>query len=240
MRSLGGQVFLLTGGSSGIGKATARALIKEGAKLIVNGRSSSKLEGAFSEFSGDIVKGVIGDCSIPEVTKEMAAKALAKWGRIDGVIANAGTGFFGSILSSTDQQVIETINTNFLGTINLVRAGLPHLLKSNQGDVVIVSSAAGYRGNANEAIYAGTKHAQVGFAGSLDRELRRSGIRVSLVCPAGTNTAFALGHGRTEGDPLLNNYLNPETVAFQILTILKMPLTVRTQSWNTWSMQQDS
>ena len=80
----------------------------------------------------------------------------------------------------------------------------------------------------------------MGFAGSLDREVRESGVRVSLVCPAGTDTDFAFGSGRTPGDPSLKDYLAPEDIAFQILTIIKMPVTMRTQSWGTWSMKQGS
>ena len=155
-------------------------------------------------------------------------------------MANAGTGYFGSVLSGSDDQILETVKTNFIGTIQLVRAGLPSMLQIGAGDIVIVSSAAGYRGYANEAVYAGTKHAQIGFAGSLDREVRTSGIRVSLVCPAGTNTDFAFGAGRTPGDPSLLDYMNPDDVAFQILTIVKMPETMRTQAWSTWSMKQGS
>jgi 3-oxoacyl-[acyl-carrier protein] reductase len=155
-------------------------------------------------------------------------------------VANAGTGYFGSVLSGTDDQVLETVKTNYIGTIQLVRAGLPTLLEKGAGDIVIVASAAGYRGNSNEAVYAGTKHAQVGFAGSLDREVTSQGVRVSLVCPAGTNTDFAFGNGRTPGDLSLLNYLSPEDVAFQILTCVMMPTTMRTQAWSTWSMKQES
>jgi 3-oxoacyl-[acyl-carrier protein] reductase len=165
---------------------------------------------------------------------------MENWGRIDILVANAGTGYFGSVLSGSDDQIFQMVHTNFIGTVQLVRAGLPQMIAQKAGDIVIVASAAGYRGYANEAVYAGTKHAQVGFAGSLDREVRESGVRVSLVCPAGTDTDFAFGNGRTPGDLSLQDYLAAEDVAFQILTIIKMPLTMRTQSWSTWSMKQGS
>lgn len=240
LRSLKDQVVLITGASSGIGKATARAFAAEGARLVLNGRGKTRLDALALEIGESHALGVSGDCSDPIVSKKMAEMALKKWGRIDSLIANAGTGFFGSVLSGSDDQILETVKTNFIGTVQLVRAGLPTMLKNGIGDIVIVASAAGYRGYANEAVYAGTKHAQVGFAGSLDRELRPSGIRVSLVCPAGTNTDFAFGTGRTPGDSSLLDYLNPEDVAFQIITIVKMPETMRTQAWSTWSMKQES
>jgi 3-oxoacyl-[acyl-carrier protein] reductase len=104
----------------------------------------------------------------------------------------------------------------------------------------MVSSVAGFRGGGDESIYAGTKHAQVGFAGGLDRELREKGVRVALVCPAGTDTQFAIEAGRTAGEPKLASYLRPDDVAFQIVQIMRQPLTVRTHIWTLWSMQQQS
>src|ERR1019366_4775200 len=132
------------------------------------------------------------------------------------------------------------INVNFTGTVWTVRAVVPQLRKAGGGDVVIVASVAGLRGNANEAVYAGTKFAQVGLAGSLDRELTPEGIRVTAICPAGTNTEFAIGAGRTEGDPALNDYMSPADVAFQIVTALQQPRRIRTSAWMTWSMAQFS
>jgi len=240
LRSLKNQVILITGASSGIGLATAKAFAEEGAKLVLNARGQTRLDTIVQEIGPSQAIGVVGDCSDPTVTKKMAAAAIENWGRIDSLVANAGIGFFGSVLGGSDEQIIQTVHTNFIGTVQLVRAGLPHLIAQRAGDIVIVASAAGYRGYANEAVYAGTKHAQVGFAGSLDREVRESGIRVSLVCPAGTDTDFAFGNGRTPGDPGLQDYLTPEDIAFQILTIIKMPITMRTQSWGTWSMKQSS
>lgn len=238
--SLENKVILITGASSGIGKATAQALAEEGAKLVLNGRDQTRLDNIVREIGPSEAIGVVGDCSDSRTTKKMVEAAMDNWGRLDALVANAGTGFFGSVLSGSDDQIFETVHTNFIGTVQLVRAGLPQMIEQKAGDIVIVASAAGYRGYANEAVYAGTKHAQVGFAGSLDREVSENGVRVSLVCPAGTDTDFAFGKGRTPGDPSLQDYLAAEDVAFQILTIIKMPSTMRTQSWSTWSMKQGS
>jgi 3-oxoacyl-[acyl-carrier protein] reductase len=112
--------------------------------------------------------------------------------------------------------------------------------QGNGGDIVILSSVAGFRGGADEAVYAGTKHAQVGLGGSLDRELRGEGIRVTLVCPAGTSTEFAIGTGREEGSPVLASYLRPEDVAHAVRVVLEQPRSVRTTVWQLWSMEQQS
>jgi NADP-dependent 3-hydroxy acid dehydrogenase YdfG len=79
-----------------------------------------------------------------------------------------------------------------------------------------------------------------GLAGALDREVRTEGIRVTAICPAGVETEFAIGAGRTEGDPSLADYLRPEDVAFTVLTVLKQPRRVRTTQWQLWSMGQSS
>ena len=234
------RVFLISGATSGIGLSIVENLIASNARVVANARSQEKLVKLSQRFRKEQISVISGDCSDHRVTNAMANLALEKWGKIDGAIANAGTGFFGSLLDGTQEQIVETINTNYLGTINLARSVLAILKDAGQGDIVIIASAAGYRGNANEAVYAGTKHAQVGFAGSLDREVAKFGVRVSLICPAGTNTNFALGNGRSLGDPKLEEYLDPEFVSYQVLEVLKQPLNVRTQSWGSWSIHQDS
>jgi len=240
LQNLNSKVFLLTGGTSGIGKETVKLLIELGSKIVINARDISTVSEIADEFGADQVLKVAGDCASPETTDEMASSAILRWGKIDGIIANAGVGFFGSVESGTFSDIVEVVNTNYLGTVNLVRSSLPYLKKNKSSDIVIVSSAAGYRGNANEAVYAGTKHAQVGFAGSLEREVNKLGIKVSLVCPAGTNTNFAIGRGRNIGDLNLEEYMDPSVVANQIVTILRFPPSVRTQTWNTWSINQET
>ena len=147
---------------------------------------------------------------------------------------------YGSILDYSDEQITSMLRTNIDATIHIIRAALPSMIKAATGDIVITASVAGFQAAANQAIYSGTKHAQVGIAAALDRELREKGIRVALVCPAGVDTEFAMGTGRTPGMEKLATYLRPEDVAQQILYILKQPKTVRTFIWTLWSMDQQS
>jgi 3-oxoacyl-[acyl-carrier protein] reductase len=114
------------------------------------------------------------------------------------------------------------------------------MLDAGGGDIVIVSSVAGFRGGPDEAVYAGTKHAQVGLAGSLDRELREHGVRVTLICPAGTATEFAVGAGRTDDDPRFAEWLTPDDVAAAVVATLQQPRSMRTAIWTLWSMGQGS
>ena len=240
LRDISGSVVVITGATAGMGAATARELVHMGAKVVLNARNESRLEELVLELGPENAVFVAGDCADPQIARLIAAEANERFGTIDAIVANAGIGLYGSILDFSDDEVNRMMRTNFEGTVHVIRAGLPTMLEKGEGDVIIVSSVAGFRSGADEAIYAGTKHAQVGLAGGLDRELRQKGVRVALVCPAGTETEFAIGTGRTSGDPALSDYLRPEDVAFQIITILRQPKSVRTHIWTLWSMNQQS
>ena len=240
LRDLRGSVVVITGATAGMGAATARELVGLGAKLVLNARNQTRLAEMASALGAENAIFVAGDCSDPEVCRLIAKAGNDRFGTIDAVVANAGIGMYGSILDYSDDEVNRMMRTNFEGTVHIIRATLPTMLSKAEGDVIIVSSVAGFRSGSDEAIYAGTKHAQVGLAGGLDRELRAKGIRVALVCPAGTETEFAIGAGRTSGDPVLSEYLRPDDVAFQIVTILRQPRSVRTNIWTLWSMEQQS
>ena len=240
LRDISGSVVVITGATAGMGAATARELVEMGAKVVLNARNESRLEALVLELGPENAVFVAGDCADPEVARLIAAEAIGRFGKIDAVVANAGIGMYGSILDFSDDEVNRMIRTNFEGTVHVIRATLPTMLERREGDIIIVSSVAGFRSGADESIYSGTKHAQVGLAGGLDRELRQKGVRVALVCPAGTDTEFALGTGRTAGDPALSDYLRAEDIAFQIITILRQPRTVRTHIWTLWSMNQQS
>jgi NADP-dependent 3-hydroxy acid dehydrogenase YdfG len=235
-----GKVFVITGATSGVGQATAIELVAQGAKVALNARDNTKLSALVSKLGSANAIGVAGDCSKPEVCRSLAKAAIGTFGTIDGVIPNAGVGLYGSILDYTDEEVNQMMRTNFEGTVHLVRACVPTMIDKAIGDIVIVSSVAGFYGAGKEAIYAGTKHAQVGLANGLDHELREKGIRVALICPAGISTNFAFGSGRNPNMPKLATYLRPEEVAHQIIHVLRQPKSMRTFIWTMWSMQQES
>jgi 3-oxoacyl-[acyl-carrier protein] reductase len=240
-RDLTGTVVAITGATAGIGAASARLLVEAGANVALGGRRQERLDELVAELGPDRAVGVVCDVREPADNARLVQAALDTWGRLDSVVPNAGIGMYGSILDYPDDEIARMIDTNYTGTVWAVRAAVPAMLQTTGGgDVVIVASVAGLRGGPDEAVYAGTKFAQVGLAGSLDRELREKGIRVSAVCPAGVETEFALGVGRTEGDPSLAAYLRPEDVALAVVTALQQPRRVRTTLWAMWSMGQQS
>lgn len=239
-RDLSGTVIAITGATAGIGRETARRLVAEGARVALGGRRRERLDELVTELGAGNAVGVEMDVRLPEANARLVAAAVDAWGRLDSVVANAGIGYYGGILDHTDEQLHLMMETNYAGTVWTVRAALPPMLAAGGGDVVIVSSVAGFRGGADEAVYAGTKHAQVGLAGGLDRELREKGVRVTLICPAGTWTEFAVGNGRTPDDPRAADWLEPGDVADAIVASLRQPRSMRTSIWTMWSMGQGS
>jgi 3-oxoacyl-[acyl-carrier protein] reductase len=183
-----------------------------GANVGLAARRKERLDALTEELGAERVTAVVGDVRDAASSEALVESVVARWGRLDTVVANAGIGAYGGILDLEDEQLREMVETNYLGTVWTIRAGVRQLrAQGTGGDIVIISSVAGFRGGADEAVYAGTKHAQVGLGGSLDRELRGEGIRVTLVCPAGTSTEFAIGGGREAGSPVLDSHLRSGT-----------------------------
>lgn len=240
-RSLAGTVVAVTGASSGIGRAAARLLVEAGARVALTARREQRLVDLQNELGSDSVVWVAGDIADAETNTRLVAAALEKFGRLDSFVASAGVGAYGGVADGSDDDMQSMIDTNFTGTVWGVRAAVPALVSGGGGgDIVIVSSVAGIRGGADEAVYAGTKAAQLVFAGAVDRELRDSGIRVTSICPAAVSTEFAIGRGRTEGDAWLDKVLTPEDVAGSIVYTLQQPRRIRTTQVTMWSAAQGS
>ena len=239
MDTLRDTVAVVTGGSSGIGRATAHELLAAGARVCLGARRRDRLEAIEAEYPGQAVA-VQMDVRSPDDCRRLVSTAVERFGRVDSLIANAGIGMYGGILDQTDEALATMMDTNVAGTVWPIRAAVPEMVKAGHGDIIIVASVAGFRAGADEAVYAATKFAQVGLAGGLDRELREKGIRVTAIAPAGTATEFAIGSGRTEDMPELHTYLRPEDIAFAVRTVLEQPRRLRTQYWTIWSMAQES
>lgn len=239
-RDLSGTVVAITGATSGIGRAAARDLVGRGAKVALTGRRAERLAELERELGSENVVSVAGEVQDPEVSRQLVARAVETFGRLDSLVASAGVGAYGGILDGSDDELADMLRTNVDGTVWAVRAAVPAMLEAGGGDIVIIASVAGLRGGANEAVYAASKFAQVGLAGAIDRELRTSGIRVTALCPAAVATEFAIGRGRTEGDPWLDDVLQPEDVSAAVLTVLAQPRRLRTTQWSLWASVEAS
>lgn len=241
LRDLAGTVVAITGATAGIGAATAAQLVEAGAKVVLGGRREERLEHIAGALGRDNAVGIVMDVRSPQDNARLVEAAVTTFGRLDSIVPNAGVGLYGSILDHADADIARMMHTNYDGTVWAIRAAVPALLSTaGGGDIVIVSSTAGLRGGADQAVYAGTKSAQIGLAGALDRELREKGIRVTAICPASVATEFAVGVGRAENDPRFADWLTADDVAFAVTTVLRQPREVRTSLWALWSMGQQS
>lgn len=238
-RSLSEDVIAITGATSGIGQATAEQLVEAGARVALMARGEDKLRALVERLGSDRAVAVAGDVADRAANDDLVAAANERFGRLTGLVANAGIGAYGGIMDNDDTTLERMIDTNYVGTVWSVRAAVPTLLQGG-GDIVIVGSVAGLRGGSHEAVYAGTKFAQVGLAGALDRELMPKGVRVTAICPAGVATQFAMGFGRTPDMPGLHDLLRADDVAFAITTVLRQPRRLRTTLWAMWSNAENS
>jgi len=177
-------VALVTGASAGIGEAAARALV--GAGFTVYGTSRKAAAGEKREGVVLLPLDVTDDGSVTAVVREV----LERSGRINVLVNNAGVGIAGAAEESSIEQARALFETNVFGSIRMTRAVLPHMREQGSGRIINVSSVLGLVPAPFMALYASTKHAIEGYSESLDHEVREHGVRVLLVEPGYTNTAF--------------------------------------------------
>jgi NADP-dependent 3-hydroxy acid dehydrogenase YdfG len=215
METLAGKTAVITGASRGIGAAVARALDGEGVRLGLGSRSGDDLG----------LDAVARECDVrdPQQVEALVTATVERFGGLDILVANAGVGSYGAFLDLDPGHVEEMIDVNLKGTINAVRAALPHILERGQGDVVAVASVAGLRAFPHESVYNASKFGQIGFLRSLDHELRERGIRCTNVCPGGVATDFALDEGRGRTQESLDGMMTAEDVAEVVVFALTRP-----------------
>ena len=197
------QVVVITGASSGIGRATALEFAREGAKTVLVSRSLEKLERVASEirsFNPNVLA-VPTDVSSPEQVHEMVEKVLSELGRIDVLFNNAGSSYVGRI---EDVNFVENakkmIDTYYFGTVYTTKEVLPVMQKQGSGHIMNMSSVVGRKAFPHFGGYSSVMHAISGFTDSLRQELFGSGINVSIIHPALTQTPL-LNHVRPEDMP---------------------------------------
>jgi short-subunit dehydrogenase len=190
---LAGAVALVTGGSSGIGAATARALAAAGARPLIAGRDPGRLRAVARETGGVALQADLAD---PQGPDRLAAAALDAAGRVDLLVSNAGVGWAGPIEDLPAAKAAELITVNLTAPIQLTRLLVPGMIKRGSGRIVFVSSIAGMTGVRSEAAYSAGKGGLGFFAESLAYELDGRGVGVSLVVPGVVDTPFFEQRGR--------------------------------------------
>lgn len=188
MALLDGKVALVTGAGSGIGKATALALAREGAALIVMSRTQAEVEATAAEIeqAGGRAWAATADVTDDAAMKKLVTEGIKRFGRLDAVVANAGiNGVWAPIETLTPAEWDKTISVNLRGTYLTIHHSVPALEKAGGGSIVIVSSINGTRSfsTPGASAYSATKAAQVAMAQQLALELGQRKIRVNAVCP---------------------------------------------------------
>jgi short-subunit dehydrogenase len=188
-----GSVALVTGASSGIGWASAVALAQRGATVLLHGRNAGALADLCARTGGTAL---VEDLAEAGAAQRLADRALAAEGRVDILVANAGSGHAGDLSTMDHSMISPLVAVNVTAPIELTRALLPTMLARGTGSLVYVTSIAGRTGVAGEAVYAATKAGLDAFAESVRLELRGTGLTVGVLVPGVVATQFFARRGR--------------------------------------------
>ncbi len=184
---LEGAVALVTGASSGIGRAAAVLLAGRGARLALAGRDQDALAGVAERTGG---QAIVADLAEPGGAESVAEQALGRWGRVDLLLSNAGAGWAGELAEMPPEVAGRLVALNLLAPLRLTGLVLPGMLARECGHLAYVGSIAGATGVAREAVYAATKAGLAAFADSVREETAGRGITVSVTVPGVVDTPF--------------------------------------------------
>jgi NAD(P)-dependent dehydrogenase (short-subunit alcohol dehydrogenase family) len=217
---LEGQVAIVTGGSRGIGRAIAAALLGQGAHVAISGVNKEHLEQAEAELTRVATSGARVLIFAADVRDHLAVQSLVdetarRQGGLDILVNNAGVGWFGSVESQGHDEWRRVMDTNVTGIFNCCKAAIPHLRRRGVGYIINISSLAGSNPFVGGAAYCASKAAVDVFTEALMQEVRHDGIRVSYIKPGSVNTDFT-GHA----DPDNEWKLRPEDVAEVVVDLV--------------------
>jgi NADP-dependent 3-hydroxy acid dehydrogenase YdfG len=208
-------VFLITGASSGIGAATARAAAAAGHRLVLGARSADKLDALATELGGpDRALAVSTDVTEWDDNVALVAAATETFGRLDVVFANAGFGAARGWLNETPEHWRSMVLTNVLGAAYTARAAIP-ALKESRGHLLLTGSVAGRKAMPG-SLYSATKWAVTGMGESIRQDLNDSGVRTTVIEPGGVETPFF-------DNPNPEGRLKPEDIANAVMYAVSQP-----------------
>ncbi|WP_432869427.1 SDR family oxidoreductase [Staphylococcus aureus] len=218
MTVLTDKVAVVTGAGSGIGEAIATLLHEEGAKVVLAGRNKEKLQNVANQLSQDNVKVVPTDVTNKEEVDELIKIAQQTFGSLDIVINSAG-----QMLSSkiTDYQVDEwdsMIDVNITGTLYTAQAALPTMLEQSSGHLINIASISGFEVTKISTIYSATKAAVHTITQGLEKELAKTGVKVTSISPGMVDTAITAAY-----NPSDRKKLDPQDIAEAVLYALTQP-----------------
>jgi 3-oxoacyl-[acyl-carrier protein] reductase len=213
-----GSTFLITGGSLGIGKATAKLITEKGGKVAITGRNKTRLEKAANEIGAFPINADVGNPKDIEKTYDAFIKEFKK---LDCLINNAGVGGNWNDVFSLDlEDFMKVYSVNVFGAALMTKYSANLFKKQNYGNIVNISSTAGTKGFANGTVYASSKFALRGMTQCWQSELRKYNVRVILVNPSEVLTAFGDDEGKERKE--VSNKLRSYEIAHTIVSTLEM------------------
>ena len=236
MKDLKNKKAIITGGSRGLGKATAIAFAKEGIDIAITGRNEAVLKETVSELKtfGINAMYAVFDVSSYEDVKSGIKSIVKTLGSVDILVNNAGIAAFGTFNDMEVNQWSQIIQTNLMGMYYVTKEVLPYLIDKNEGDVINVSSTAGLNGNANTSAYSASKFAVIGMSESLMKEVRKNNIRVCTLTPSTIASDMSIELGIADKNSQ-DSVLQPEDFAELIVAGLKLPRRAMLKSAALWS-----
>jgi NADP-dependent 3-hydroxy acid dehydrogenase YdfG len=219
------KVVLLTGGSSGLGRAFALALGQVGAKVFLVARREERLREVAREIADEGGEAAYHVCDLRVVPAlyDLVDVVLARYRRLDILINNAGLGHRAPLLEAKRSEIAEMLETDLAAAIYLSQASLHALLRSAPSHIVNISSIAGLEGFAEGTVYCAAKAGLVGFSRALAEELKPANIRVTAICPGSVDTGFFENYRPTLDRPLM---LSPDDVVRALMYALTSPPNV--------------
>jgi NADP-dependent 3-hydroxy acid dehydrogenase YdfG len=227
MNSLRARVALVTGASKGIGRATALRLAQDGANMVIAATSNDLLQKVKGEIEGLGAESIAVRCDVTHLSEceDLVQQALNRFGHIDILVNNAGVGFSGKIVDSDPKEAEQMVKVNILGVYYMTRLVLSSMIEQGRGDIVNIGSVAGLKYSPKFAIYSATKFAVRAFSEALRNEVQGHNIRVTLIHPGMTRTAFFDSFTKG-GSPVpvdKGEILRPEHIADAIHLALTRP-----------------
>ncbi len=197
MGVLEGRVACVTGGTRGIGLGIARAFLREGAQVVLNGRDEVKAKAAMADLAaGESAHFIAGDVMKREDCERVVNGTVDHFGRIDILVPNAGGGSnHAPVAQLTDEAMDEAMTWNFWHTFWTIRAALQHMIPQEWGRIITMSSVEGKVGKPGIATYVSAKHAICGLTKSVAREVGTIGITVNALCPGAIETDVMMAEG---------------------------------------------
>lgn len=236
MENLKGKKAIITGGSRGLGQATALAFAKEGIDVAITGRNEKSLQETVSELKALGVNATYAafNIGIYEEVQKGIKQIINDFGSVDILVNNAGVAAFGSLNEMKVDQWSEIIQTNVMGMYFVTKEVLPYLIDKNEGDIFNVSSTAGLTGNANTSAYSASKFAVIGMSESLMKEVRKNNIRVCTLTPStiASDMSIELGIANKNSE---DSVLQPDDFAELIVAGLKLPRRAMLKGASLWS-----